>query len=188
VSALNASFASGRVELTIPFSRKFGTTCQIFVKKTENVSCCRRRIGASFDQTPGLYVHRVTRISERSLMERITIWFGGILIAFGLVSYIGTGSNDPTALTPLLPGIPILLLGIAARQGWQPTLALRLAVGLSALALLATLWGLLSGLLPGGKSISLLANVLQALLALGCAIFVGLYARQVLQGRSSSGS
>jgi len=121
-------------------------------------------------------------------MERITIWFGVILIAFGLVSYLGTGRNDPTALTPLLPGIPILLLGIAARQGRQPTLALRLAVGLSALALLATLWGLLSGLLPGGKSISLLANVLQALLALGCAIFVGLYARQMLQGRSSSGS
>jgi hypothetical protein len=64
VSALNASFASGRVELTIPFSRKFGMLCQIFVKKTENVPCCRRRIGASFDQTPGLYVHRVTRISD----------------------------------------------------------------------------------------------------------------------------
>lgn len=115
-------------------------------------------------------------------MERITTWFGGILILFGVVSYVATGSHAPTALVPALLGLPILLLGIAARQdGWR-TLALRTAAILSLLGLLGTLGGLtglLSALILGGKTISPLANLLQAVMALGCAVFVGLYAREL---------
>ncbi len=66
VPAPNTGFASRRVELTISFSRTFGSPSQMFVKKTEKVQCCRRRIGASSDQTPGVYAHRVTRVKYRS--------------------------------------------------------------------------------------------------------------------------
>jgi len=37
--------ASGRAEEPILFSQKICTVCKFFVKKVQNVPCCRRRIG-----------------------------------------------------------------------------------------------------------------------------------------------
>lgn len=119
-------------------------------------------------------------------MVRTTIWFGSILTAFGLVAYLMTGGNSSTALIPALLGIPIALLGIAARdERWRPG-ALRIAIGIGVLGLLGTISGLTgvaSTLLLNGKASPPLSLLLQALMAIGCATFVAIAIRGLVSER-----
>jgi len=46
-----------------PFWRKCCTMCNISAKKIQNVPRCRRRIGVSLGQTPGLNTHHVRRVT-----------------------------------------------------------------------------------------------------------------------------
>jgi hypothetical protein len=119
-------------------------------------------------------------------MARATVWFGALLALFGIASYLGTGGSSMTALVPTLLGLPITLLGVIARNERHRVMALRAAIGLAALGLLGTISGLsgiASALLLGGKETPALSLTLQAIMALGCALFVGLYAREMLGGR-----
>jgi drug/metabolite transporter (DMT)-like permease len=102
---------------------------------------------------------------------------------------LGTGGTSITALVPTLLGLPITLLGVIARNEQHRVLALRGAIGLAALGLLGTLSGLsgiASALLLGGKETPALSMMLQAVMAIGCAVFVGLYAREIFSGRQVS--
>lgn len=47
-------------------------------------------------------------------MGKITIVFGILLIALGIVGYVGTGSEHPTALIPAYFGAVLALLGAVA--------------------------------------------------------------------------
>lgn len=119
-------------------------------------------------------------------MVRATLWFGAILTLFGIASYAGTGGASLTALTPVLIGIPIMLLGVVARDERRRKGALGVAAALGLLGLLGTLGGLsgvISALLLGGKEIPPLSIRLQAVMAVLCALFIGLYARDSMQSR-----
>lgn len=118
-------------------------------------------------------------------MVRPTIWFGILLCLFGAGSYLGTGGASLTALIPAFLGLPMVLLGIAARRGQNPV-PLHLAAGLGLLGLIGTLGGLsgvASALLLGGKAIPPMSLILQAVMALGCAVFLALYVRNMLLKR-----
>jgi hypothetical protein len=47
-----------------PFSQKFGSVSQIFVKKIKKVPCYRRRFCRSPGETSGLNVHRISPVSD----------------------------------------------------------------------------------------------------------------------------
>ena len=47
-------------------------------------------------------------------MARVTLVFAALLIALGLVGYIGTGSQHPTALIPMWWGLGLGLFGFLA--------------------------------------------------------------------------
>jgi hypothetical protein len=48
-------------------------------------------------------------------MAKVTILFGLVLIVLGIVGYVGTGSQHPTALIPAYFGIVLGILGALAR-------------------------------------------------------------------------
>lgn len=49
-------------------------------------------------------------------MAKLTLVFGGLLIALGLAGFVATGSHAPTALIPAGVGIVFLIFGALARS------------------------------------------------------------------------
>lgn len=75
-------------------------------------------------------------------MRRMTISYGGTLLALGLAGYVGTGSKHKTALIPAGFGAVAFGLGLlAGKPRWRST-ALCGAALTSGLGLLGTLRGL----------------------------------------------
>lgn len=76
-------------------------------------------------------------------MAKVTLVFGVMLIALGIVGFMGTGSAHPTALIPCWIGLLLGLLGFAAnspdpkRRG----VFMHIAVTLGLLSVLATIKG-----------------------------------------------
>ena len=76
-------------------------------------------------------------------MAKVTLIFGVMLIALGIVGFVGTGSSHFTALIPCWIGLLLVLLGIAAnspdpkRRG----VFMHIAVTLGLLSALATFKG-----------------------------------------------
>jgi hypothetical protein len=73
-------------------------------------------------------------------MAKVTILFGLLLIVLGVVGYVGTGWQAPTALIPTYIGIVFAILGFLARKGSQKKrmLMMHIAVTLGALGFLVT--------------------------------------------------
>ena len=73
-------------------------------------------------------------------MPKVTILFGLLLIVLGVVGYVGTGWQAPTALIPMYVGIVFTILGFLARRGSQKKrmLVMHIAVTLAALCFLVT--------------------------------------------------
>jgi hypothetical protein len=115
-------------------------------------------------------------------MAQTTIWFGGLLTLFGIGSYFGTGGTTFTALIPTLLGLPLIVLGVLAQNQHNRVIALRVAAVIGLVGLLGTLGGLsgvASALFLGGKETPALSLTLQAIMALGCALFVGFHVRDM---------
>ena len=74
-------------------------------------------------------------------MAKVTLAFAALLMALGLVGYLGTGSQHPTALIPLCIG---LLLGIFGVLAISPSenrrkIFMHINVTIGSLGLLATI-------------------------------------------------
>ena len=120
-------------------------------------------------------------------MTRLIIWFGGLLTAFGLISYLGSGAASVTALAPVAIGLPILILGLVSRNNPNP-MVIHGAAAFGVLGLLGTVGGvsgIISTLLLGGKILPQTSVMLQTVMAIGCATFLGLYIRDMLKNRQS---
>jgi hypothetical protein len=119
-------------------------------------------------------------------VAKITIGFGIGLIALGLAGYLGTGLKSWTALIPAFVGLPLLLLGwLALQDKWRKhAMHAAAAVGLlaficSSVVLVLSLWPLLSN-----RSVERpVAATMQALLAVICAVFVGLCVKSFIDAR-----
>ncbi len=73
-------------------------------------------------------------------MARLTIFIGIILILLGVLSYMGTGSQYPTSLIPVIFGLVLAVCGYLARTTdlKRRALAMHIAVTVGLLGFLAT--------------------------------------------------
>jgi len=119
-------------------------------------------------------------------MGLVTIILGAFLAVLGVVGYVATGSEHPTALIATGFGVVFIILGVLARQD-----KLRRHV-MHAAAML----GLVGFLVPAIRGVPNLvrmiaghevplpnAAVLQSLMALACLVFVGLCIRSFIEAR-----
>ncbi len=118
-------------------------------------------------------------------MAKIAIGFGSLLTLIGVGSYFGTGQSSITALIPAFFGLPIALLGVAALKESLRKHAMHAAVALSLLGFLGTASSFPKAitLAIGGAVDRPFAVVVQFVMALGCAAFVGMGVWSFVQAR-----
>jgi peptidoglycan/LPS O-acetylase OafA/YrhL len=123
-------------------------------------------------------------------MAKVTIVFGVLLIALGLIGYLGTGSAHPTALIPTWWGLALGVGGILAISPSEKRrkifMHINVTVGLLGLigAIAAALQGYAHARSLGIEPdhIALAAKLTMALLLL---IYVNLCVRSFIQARKS---
>ena len=76
-------------------------------------------------------------------MAKITVLFALMLVALGLLGYVGTGSTHPTALIPTWFGIVLSITGVLAKSEDPKRRMLWMHIAVTV--------GLLGFLFPGGR-------------------------------------
>lgn len=120
-------------------------------------------------------------------MAKLTLVFAVVLIALGLVGFLGTGSAHPTALIPAVLGV---LLGIFGALAISPNegrrkLFMHINVTLGLLGFLGTVMGLIQWfqMLAGATVKNPPATESKAAMALICVIYVALCVRSFIAAR-----
>ncbi len=120
-------------------------------------------------------------------MAKVTLLFAALFIALGLVGFVGTGSQHPTALIPAALG---LLLGVFGGLSFSPNAAKRklfmhINVTLGLLGFLGTGLGLLQWfhMLAGAAVKNPPAVESKAAMAILCLIYVVLCVRSFITAR-----
>jgi hypothetical protein len=119
-------------------------------------------------------------------LPAITIVFGSLLVIVGLVGYLGTGSEHPTALIPAALGLVLAILGGLSFKDRLRKHAMHAAAALGLVGLLGVGARCLPPLfkLLAGESIPRpAAFASQAVTAVLCAVFVGLCVNSFIQAR-----
>ena len=121
-------------------------------------------------------------------MAKITIGLGLVLIALGLGGYFGTGRESVTALIPAFFGLPLLILGLIARNERRRKTAIHIAVVIGLLGFAGTVSGLmkLPVLLTGGELERPTAVTVQNAIAIVCLVFVLLCVWSFIKARRAS--
>jgi hypothetical protein len=121
----------------------------------------------------------------------ITIFFGAVLIALGLVGYFATGMVSITALIPTFFGLVLAVLGLLALKDSLRKHAMHLAAVVGLVGFLG------AGAMAGPKLPALLANqpilrdgkdargaaLCQAIMAVICVLFLALCINSFIQAR-----
>jgi uncharacterized membrane protein len=115
-------------------------------------------------------------------VSKITIAVGAILIALGLIGYFGTSMVSWTALIPAFFGLPLAILGGLALNEDRRKHSMHAAV---IVGLVGFVGGAFSFSLPllSGNDLKPMAATMQALMALTCAVFVGLCVKSFVDAR-----
>ena len=118
-------------------------------------------------------------------MPGLTIAFGLILIALGVVGYFATGRQSPTALIPAFAGALFTVLGVVAQKPGLRKHAMHAAALLGVLGLVGTAGGIprLITLLAGGAVARPAAAVVQSVMAVLSALFVAACVRSFIEAR-----
>jgi hypothetical protein len=112
----------------------------------------------------------------------VSVGFGLVLIALGIGFYVGT--EAPTALIPAAFGLVLLVLGLVARQERYRKHAMHAAAAVALLGFVGTCVQLVLALVQsGGEFKRPLGALEQAIMALLCAIFVGLCVQSFIAAR-----
>ncbi len=77
-------------------------------------------------------------------MPTLTVITGILLIALGVISYVGTGSEHPTALIPTWFGVVLAIVGLLAKAPSRRKLFMHIAVTVGLLGFLGTITGLIA--------------------------------------------
>ncbi|MFT5129920.1 MAG: hypothetical protein ACI8PT_002436 [Gammaproteobacteria bacterium] len=114
-------------------------------------------------------------------MTKITVLIGGLLCLVGILSFVSTGFEHPTALIPLFVGLPIAICGFFAEKiPAKRKLFMHITVGLGTLGFLASAGRIPS--LDGDDAIK--AASLWAVCVL-CFALVGCYIQSFIKARSN---
>lgn len=107
-------------------------------------------------------------------MDRVTIGFGIGFVLLGVISWLATDRVSVTALIPAFFGIVFLILGLLMRDEARAKHAGHAAALLAVIGLLGSARGIPQTftLIGGGEVARPSAAVAQALMALGCVVFV----------------
>jgi nitrate/nitrite transporter NarK len=115
-------------------------------------------------------------------VSKTTIDFGALLIALALAGFLGTGGSSWTALIPSFVGLPLVVLGrLSLNEHWRKH-AMHAAVMVGLIGFLGGAFSFFRPLLSGGE-LKPMAATMQALMALVCAIFVGLCVKSFIDAR-----
>ena len=111
--------------------------------------------------------------------------FGVVLIALGVIGYVGTAAVSITALIPAIFGAVLTILGWLALNERYRKHALHLAAAVALVGLLGAVPGLIGlfDLISGAEVQRPAAVVSQSLMAILMAVFVGLCVRSFLEAR-----
>jgi uncharacterized membrane protein (UPF0136 family) len=120
-------------------------------------------------------------------MPTTTIVTGVLLIVLGIVGYVGTGSEHPTALIPAGFGIALAVCGFLAKAPERRKLFMHIAVTLGLLGFIGTVMGLVKVVrMAAGETIARPeAAESQAVMAFICLIFVGLCVKSFINARKA---
>jgi len=118
-------------------------------------------------------------------VARTTIIFGVMLVAVGIVGYVGTAAVSVTALIPAVFGVVLAILGWLALSERYRTHAVHLAAATGLVAFLGTVRGLIElvGLISGAEVNRPAAVVSQSVVAILMAVFVGLCVKSFIDAR-----
>ena len=118
-------------------------------------------------------------------MWKLTVGFGVVLLALGIVGFVLTGSIHFTALIPAAFGVAFVILGGVARDEGKRKHAMHAAAALALLGFFGTVMGLrkLVTMLSGGDVERPAAVVSQSVMAVLCVIFVALCVRSFVNAR-----
>lgn len=122
-------------------------------------------------------------------MASTALTFGIALVLLGLIGYVATGADSPTALIPAAFGLVLAVLGFWARNPAKRKTAMHLAAGVGLLGFLGAVRGLvrLPALLSGEEVSRPAAVVSQSMMAGLCLIFVALCVRSFINARRNRG-
>jgi multisubunit Na+/H+ antiporter MnhF subunit len=120
-------------------------------------------------------------------MPTTTIVTGVLLLALGLVGFVGTGSQHPTALIPAGFGIALAVCGFLAKAPERRKLYMHIAVTLGLLGFLGTVTGLIKVVrMAAGETIARPeAAESQAVMAFISAIFVAICVNSFIKARKA---
>lgn len=109
-------------------------------------------------------------------MARVSIGFGIAFVLLGLVSWVGTARVSITALIPAFFGVAFVVLGLVMRDENRAKHAGHAAALLALVGLIGSARGVpqVFALLGGGEVARPAAAAAQAIMALGCAVFIAL--------------
>jgi hypothetical protein len=115
-------------------------------------------------------------------MARATVIVGVVLIALGVIAYVGTAAVSITALIPAIFGAVLVLLGWFAGNERYRTHAVRLAAAIALVGFVGAVPGLLGvwDLISGAEVQRPAAVVSQSLMAILMAVFIGLCVRSFM--------
>jgi hypothetical protein len=120
-------------------------------------------------------------------MAKVTLVFAVVFVALGLIGFVTTGSQHPTALIPAVLG---LLLGIFGALSLSPDagrrkLFMHINVTLGLLGFLGTVMGLIQWfqMLAGAAAKNPPATESKAAMAILCLIYVALCVRSFIAAR-----
>lgn len=125
------------------------------------------------------------------MLANKTIGIGSALIVLGVAGYVATGAASATALIPSFFGVPLVLLGLMARNEHRRKLAMHIAVVVGLLAFLGSVPGLLNlvRMIGGAEVARPAAAVMQSIMALLTGVFVALCVKSFIDvRRQPSGS
>jgi len=119
-------------------------------------------------------------------MPNATIIYGGVLILIGIGGYVLTGMESPTALIPVVFGVPVVIAGGVAFQEGARKHAMHAAAGIALLATLAV-GGDLGRLAAAGELFSrgMPAFASKALMCAASLVFVVLCVRSFIAARKA---
>jgi len=116
-------------------------------------------------------------------VARISIVFGGLLIALGIGAFVGTGNEHPTALIPAGLGLVLGLLGIVALNPSRRKHAMHAAAMVGLVGVVGGGIRLLQPIIQGTEIKLPVAYGCTAAMVVLCLVFVGLCVNSFIQAR-----